>query len=389
MKKKATREQTRAQNRQLVLKTIYDQGKISRAQIARLTRLARPTVSDVVAELIEQGLVVELGYAPSTGGKRPMLLKVDADALHMIAVDLSRSDFRGVVMDLRGEVKHRERRPWRRGAQRSALELVYDVLDALVAATDRPLLGISLGAPGLIDAVDGVVVQAVNMDWSDLPIRRLLEARYGVPVYVANDCQVAALGEYTFGNADQVRDLVVISGGWGIGCGMVLDGRLHHGNPMGAGEIGHVRVAENGRRCSCGNTGCLETVAGTYGIVEQVRALKNEREGLDLTEIGFDAVLEMYEAGDEAVREVVLAAGRGLGVVASHLAVILGGCDIRLAGQLAALGPAVLDAMREEISSRALTELSRRTRVASATLGDDIVLLGASALLLRHELGVL
>ncbi len=389
MKKKATREQTRAQNRQLVLKMIYDQGEISRAQIARLTRLARPTVSDVVTELMEQALVVELGYAPSTGGKRPMMVSVDPDARHMIAVDLSRSDFRGVVMDLRGEVKVRERRPWRRGGQHTALDLVYDLLDALVATTDRPLLGIALGAPGLIDAVDGVVVQAVNMDWTDLPIRRLLEERYGVPVYVANDCQVAALGEYTLGDADQLCDLVVISGGWGIGCGMVLDGRLHHGNPIGAGEIGHVRVEENGRRCSCGNTGCLETVAGTHGIVERVRALQRERGGADPAEIGFDAVLAMYEAGDEGVREVILAAGRGLGVVASHLAVILGGCDIRLAGHLAALGPAVLDAIREEIAARALTELARRTRVASATLGDDIVLLGASALLLRHELGVL
>ncbi len=196
MKKKVTHEQTRVLNRQLVTKTIYDAGEISRAEVARVTRLTRPTVSDLVAELMSQRLVVEVGYAPSTGGKRPMLLRIDADAQNTISIDLSRKDFCGAVLDLRGEVQHREYRRWRN--DRPSLDLIFELVDSLVAAADRPLLGIGVGTPGLIDAAHGVVVAAVNQEWTNVPLRQLLEERYGVPAYVANDCQAAALGEFTF-----------------------------------------------------------------------------------------------------------------------------------------------------------------------------------------------
>ena len=390
MKKKFTHEQTRVLNRQLVTKTIYDAGQISRAQVARVTRLTRPTISDMVAELMAQGLVVEVGYAPSTGGKRPMLLRVDEDARHMVSIDLSRKDFRGAVIDLRGEVRHREHRPLR--GDRRSLDLVFELVDALVAAADRPLLGIGVGTPGLIDAVNGVIVAAVNQEWTDVPLRRLLEERYGVPAYVANDCQVAALGEFTFGNVNGVQDLVVISVGWGIGAGIVLGGQLLHGNPFGAGEIGHTAVVEHGERCSCGNFGCLETVSGSQAIVRRVRELVARRDGPPgrrSEDITFDVVCKMFHSGDEGVGEVVYAAGRGLGTAVAYLVGTLGGCPIRLAGQVAILGPGLLEVIREEMARRTLPALADRTHIDFATLGNDIVLRGASALVLHHELGVL
>lgn len=390
MKKKVTHEQTRVLNRQLVTKTIYDAGEISRAEVARVTRLTRPTVSDLVAELMSQRLVVEVGYAPSTGGKRPMLLRIDADAQNTISIDLSRKDFCGAVLDLRGEVQHREYRRWRN--DRPSLDLIFELVDSLVAAADRPLLGIGVGTPGLIDAAHGVVVAAVNQEWTNVPLRQLLEERYGVPAYVANDCQAAALGEFTFGNVNGVQDLVVISVGWGIGAGIVVNGQLLHGTPFGAGEIGHIVVAENGERCSCGGFGCLETVSSSQAIVRQVHALlarRGDPRAISPEQVSFDRVCELFHEGDAEVREVVRAAGRGLGTVAAYLVGVLGIYHLRFAGQVTAIGPFLLEAVREEMVRLLLPALADEAQLEFATLGSDIVLKGASALVLHHELGVL
>ena len=392
MSEKATREQTRILNQRLVLKTIYHGEQISRAQIARVTQLTRPTVSDRVADLMEEGLVIEVGYGPSTGGKPPILVSMDKDAHHLICIDLSRRDFRGAITDLRGEIIHRDHRPLPRIDGDLALSLVYELLDALVTATDRPILGIGVGTPGLIDVVNGVIVQAVNQDWRNVPLRRLLEDRYGIPVHLANDCQVSALGEYTFGSNDGIQNLVVISVGWGIGSGIVLNGQLLHGNPLGAGEIGHVSVVENGKLCRCGHFGCLETVAGAQAIVQEVRELVRNRPGTPLEsgpeEITFDKVCEMFHAGDMDVRQIIRAAGQGLGIAAANMIGTLGGCQIRLTGVLTCLGPFLLDVIREEVSRRTLAALAEKTHVDFAGLGNDIIIRGAAAMLLTQELGV-
>ena len=392
MTEKATREQTRILNQRLVLKTVYHGEEISRAEIARVTQLTRPTVSDRVADLMEEGLVIEVGHGPSTGGKPPILVSVDRDAYHLICIDLSRQVFQGAITDLRGEIIHRDHRPLPKTDGDLALSLVYDLLDALVTTTDRPILGIGVGTPGLIDAVNGVIVQAVNQDWRNVPLRRLLEDRYGIPVHMANDCQVAALGEYTFGDNGGVQNLVVISVGWGIGSGIVLNGQLLHGNPLGAGEIGHVTVVENGKLCSCGHFGCLETVAGAEAIVQQVRELAQNRPGTPLEsgpeEITFDKVCEMFHAGDMDVRRIMRAAGQGLGIAAANVIGTLGSCQIRLAGLLTCLGPFLLDVIREEVSKRTLAALAEKTHVDFASLGNDIIIRGAAAMLLTQELGV-
>jgi N-acetylglucosamine repressor len=394
--RKATPERARAHNSQLVLKTIYDSGQTSRADIARATRLARPTVSDVVSDLMEQGLVEEVGYAPSTGGRRPILLQVVDDSRHLIGIDLARRDFRGAVINLRGRVRHRVDLPLHGRDVDAALALVYDLVDALVEAAGSPLLGIGIGAPGLVDAANGVMHQAVNLNWRDVPLRRLLEERYDLPVYMANDCQVAALAEYTFGDTSSTKDLVVINVGWGVGAGIVLNGHVLHGNPFGAGEIGHVTVVEGGEQCRCGNCGCLETVASRRAIVRRAQAVAQSDPRSLLHQfaaspeaITLDTVLQAFEAGDEAVRQVIHEAGQSLGVAVANLVGVLGSCRILISGSVTCFGQFLIDVIRGEMVRRCLPALASDTEVGVVSLGADIVFLGASALLLHHELGLL
>ena len=190
---KATSKQTKAYNTRLVLRTIYDHDRISRADIARATGLTRPTVSDAVAGLSRRGLVEEVGQGPSAGGKPPILLSVIDDSRHAIGIDLASDEFRGAVVNRRGEIRHRASLPLDGRDGEVALERVYELVDHLLSATGSPLLGIGIGTPGLMDPTKGIVRRAVNLDWQDLPLRSLLKQRYGLPLYLANDPQVAAL----------------------------------------------------------------------------------------------------------------------------------------------------------------------------------------------------
>ena len=168
-------------------------------------------------------------------------------ARHLIGIDLANSEFRGAVTDLRGRIIHRVSLPVHDQDGKAALELVYALCEQLLPAATSPLLGIGIGTPGLIHAQKGVVRKAVNLDWADLPLRDLVAKRCALPVYIANDSHVAALGEYIFGQTRKTPNLVVVKVGRGVGAGIVLNGRLYHGDGSGAGEIGHVRVVEDGR----------------------------------------------------------------------------------------------------------------------------------------------
>ncbi len=379
---KATHGQTRLHNRRLVLRTLYDFGPISRAEVARRTGLTRTTVSDVVTGLIGDGMTAEVGRGPSSGGKAPILLSVVEDARHVIGLDLGESAFVGALVNLRGEVRRRVELAVEDRDGAGALELVYRLVDELLGDAGDSLLGIGVGTPGVIDTGRGVIRWAVNLDWQDLPLGRLLEERYDVPVNVANDSQAAALAEYTFGgDASRRPNLVAIKVGRGIGAGIVLNGTLYQGDGFGAGEIGHVVVEDDGARCRCGRFGCLETVASGVAIVAHAREL-----GLDAGSIA--DVRRALDAGDEAALSAARFAGRYLGRAVAALVGALDIHEIVVHGPVAELGAPWLEAIRDEATRRSLPLLADRIQVREARIAADEVVLGASALLMTRELGL-
>jgi len=393
---KATHEQTKIHNKNLVLKIIYDHREVSRADIARITYLTPPTVSTTVAELIEEGLVEETGYGPSAGGKPPTLLRVVDDSRHLIGIDLANSEFRGAVINLRGQIIYQASVPVTPGDGQTALELVYQLMDRLIAAVSRPLLGIGVGTPGLVDAQRGVVRKAVNLDWQDLPLRDLLETRYNLPVFVANDSHVAAVAEYVFGQERKRANLIILKVGRGVSAGIVLNGRLHYGDGSGAGEIGHVRVVEQGALCSCGHYGCLETVTSSRFIVERARAIAQENSHSLLHQfaptpeaITTDVVIQAFEAGDEEVRQIIAEVGHYLGVAVANLVGTLNIQSILIGGRVARFGEPLLEPIRQEMNQRAMSMLADETQVSLSRLGQEIVILGAAALILTHELSLI
>lgn len=394
---KATHKRSREHNTRLALRTIYSKGPISRAEVARITDLTPPTVSDVVSNLISRDLVSEVGFAPSSSGRRGILLKISEDSHHLIGIDLSRQDFRGAIANLRGEIRHRENLPLHNLDGDAALELVYDLINALVEKSTSPLLGIGIGAPGLVDSHKGVLQQSVNLNWRYIQFRNLLESRFNLPVYMANDCQVAALAVHTFYNQEDAElPLVVINAGWGVGSGIILKNQLLHGHPVGAGEIGHVKVVENGELCACGNSGCLETVASSRAIIKRVRDRIEDNPDSSLRkmipdpdQVSIESAILALEAGNEDVRQMVYEAGIALGIAAANLVGVLGRCRILLRGEVSLFGQILIDTIWEELEKRTLPSLARVSTLDILDVGPDIVIQGASALILQNELGVL
>jgi N-acetylglucosamine repressor len=387
--RKVTQQHTKEHNRNLTLKTVFAHESVSRAEISRITKLTRSTVSDIVASLVAEGLVVEVGVGSSRGGKSPILLSLVADARHVIGLDLAHDRFSGAVLNLRGKIRQRVDLPAEGVGGDAALRLVYKVLDKLVRSANRPLLGIGVGTPGLVDTRGGVVVNAVNLSWQNLPLRQLLQDRYDLPVAVINDSQAAAIGEHTFGEGyTPESSLVVINVRNGIGAGIIINGQVFHGVGGGAGEIGHIVVVrEGGLPCRCGHTGCLETVASTRAVVERARMMARHVPGSVLAEspdtIGLDSLQRAFANGDPLARQVVLEAGRFLGLAVSVIVATLSIRRILIAGEMTRFGPALLDSVKEGLAQTLFPRLIDETRVEFDRLGHDEIILGASALLLN------
>ncbi|WGL51045.1 ROK family transcriptional regulator [Nocardioides sp. BP30] len=360
---KLLQEDARRHHRALILQELFAEGPRSRADLARSSGLTRVTVSDLVAELIEDDLVAELG-APveSRVGKPPILVGLRGDALQIVVLDLSVDDqVTGAVLTLAGEVCSRDEQPLGGAKGDAALALVHTLTRRLLDRADHRVLGVGVGSPGIVDPA-GTVVDAPNLGWHQVPLAAGLHEAFGLPVYVANDANTAVLGEHTYGQAGE-GGLMLLRVGTGVGAGLVLEGALLHGHRNAAGEIGHVVVDPEGQPCACGRVGCLETIVA----VPHLRP-------------------RLAQAADpDAVRTAV---GEQLGRVLSPVVGALNLHELVLSGPAELLDGALLAATDRVIREYTMPVSGEQLVVRTSTLGDDVVLLGAAVLVLAGELGV-
>ncbi|MFT4083174.1 MAG: ROK family transcriptional regulator [Nocardioides sp.] len=359
---KLRQEDARRHHRALLLQQLFQGGPASRADLARSTGLTRVTVSDLVAGLLDQGLVSELG-APveSRVGKPPTLIGLEPDSTHILALDLSAVGvMTGAVVNLAGDVVARLDKPseGRRGS--AAVALVHELTRDLLGLTDRPVLGIGVGSPGIV-GTDGTVIDAPNLAWANEPLAAGLRTVFDLPAHVSNDANTAVLGEHTFGEAGE-GGLMLLRVGSGVGSGFVLEGALLHGHVGAAGEIGHVIVDPDGERCACGRVGCLETLLA----VPRMRARLATG----------DPVAELTRIGES------------LGGVLAPIVGALNLHELVLSGPAELLDGPLRAAADRTIRQRAMPVSAEHLVVRTSTLGDDVTLVGAAVLVLAAELGV-
>jgi predicted NBD/HSP70 family sugar kinase/biotin operon repressor len=366
-------EHARSHNRSLVLQTLYRAGQQSRADLARSTGLTRVTISDLVAELMLEGLVVETGQREdSRPGKPATLLDIDRTAFQIVGIDLSDyAMFRGALLDLDGTILERREIALAGSTGTDAVEKVADLVGRLIDLATRPILGIGVGSPGVVD-LRGTVLTAPNLGWEDLPLQAELEDRFGLPVVVANDANAAVLAEHSFGGADS--DLMLVKVGHGVGAGLLLGGTPLFGSRFAAGEIGHVVVGtEGGLPCVCGKTGCLETWLATPRLDAAIAA----------------ATASGDPKGTASAEESVLAeAGRHLGIALAPVVGALNLAEIVLSGPTRLLDGPLAAATIDTLRNRTMAEFHGDLTLRMTTLGEDIVVRGAAVMVLSGQLGV-
>jgi predicted NBD/HSP70 family sugar kinase len=359
-------EHARGHNRSLVMQTLYREGQLSRADISRETGLTRVTISDLVADLIGENLVIEIGQREDARpGKPATLLDLNRDAFQIVGVDLSEyAKFRGAVLDLDGKILSRAELPLAGSTGDDAEAKVVALVETLVAKATRPILGIGVGSPGVVDLA-GVVLTAPNLGWTNRSLQRNLAERFSTPVVVSNDANAATLAEHSFGGA--TSDMMLIKVGHGVGSGLLLGGIPLFGSRFAAGEIGHVVVGtDGGLICVCGKHGCLETWLATPRL---------------------DAALAIAETS-EAGEQILWAAGERLGIALAPVVGALDLAEIVLSGPTELLDGTLARATIETIRARTMPEFHGNLVLRMTTLGEDIVLRGAAVMVLSGQLGV-
>jgi len=355
----------------------------TRGELGAATGLARSTVAQRIDALIGAGLVVEVGGAPSTGGRPPSLLGFNADAGVVLAADLGATHSRIAVCNLLAESLAETTAELDINSGPEAvlgwLEETFDELLADIGKTRGEVRGVGIGVPGPVDFARGMAVNPPIMaGWHLYPIKDRLATRYRAPVLVDNDVNIMALGE-CWVMEPKVDDFVFVKLGTGIGSGLILGGVLHRGADGAAGDIGHVRTTSDEVVCRCGNNGCLEASAGGGALAAQLRA-----DGLEVA--GGRDVVRLLERGNEEATRAVRQAGRLIGQVLASMVNLLNPSLIMIGGDLARAEQQLLAGIREVVYQRSTTLSTTDLSITTSALRDRAGITGAAATAIDHIL---
>ena len=366
--------EARAHNRAVVLQHLFQSGPESRAELARTTGLTRVTMSALVEDLMNEGLVIELGREDRPGkvGKRATLVGLSEETWQIAAINLTNDGvLSGAILTLGGRIVHRLQEQSALPQGDAGIDSLTNFCHKVTDTADCQILGVGVSSPGIITP-DGTVEQAPNRGWYGVPLAQILEERLSLPVHVANDANCAALAEYTFGGA-QGDGLLRIVIGHGVGAGIVAAGALMQGSENAAGEIGHVTIVDDrdgpdsplgpAQLCACGRRGCLETVLSEPALRKVITA-------------------------SDTPEPTLTAIGTRLGILLAPIVATLNISEVIVSGPDELLEGPLLSAADTTIRERTLPRSHRSLRVRLSTPGHDGPLQGAAVLVLSGRLGI-
>lgn len=394
-----TRSRTTFSSRRRILDLLLARETVSRAELSRLTHFNKPTVSHLVAGLIEEGIVQEIGSGRSTGGRKPILLSVRGTSRLVVGVEIDATTCRLLLVTLHGERLAMIDLPLETTEVANVVETIATGIDSLFSNGDRSrLLGCGVAVPGLVDPANDTVDSAARLGWEGAPLRALLVARLGVPVAVTDRGKAAGLGELWVLGKERAHDLIYLYLGQGVAGAIVLGREIHWGASNIAGEIGHVTVDPDGPACPCGNRGCLEALVSTSAIVTRARhRLSLEPVGplaamLDAQTSDREVVAAIGRAadgGDPVAVDIVSKTAQWLAIAIASLVNVLNPSVVVLGGPTAEWGRTLTDAIDREVGQRALPPARRAMRVVIGHARDLAAPLGAAALILQQAADLL
>ena len=374
-------------NRQFVLNYIRDREPISRAEIARSTELQRSTVSTIVEELKDEGLIEEIGAGASTGGRRPTLLRLRAAGATAIGVDITPSFTTIATSDLVGRVIAREQFENSPRPEELAAHVVERLRDIAGREHQGAIAGVGVSLPGLVDTETGRAIFIPFFRWRDWPVAEEIARATGLKARVDNDANAAALAELWFGRPEVsgARDFILALVAEGIGTGIVFDGQIYRGERGAAGEFGHMIVGQDAPvACSCGNRDCWEAFASERAAVARYLNNKGDTEGQ--TNVAFGEVVERALGGEQAAIDALTETAHYLGIGISNLIVGLSPEAVVVGGHITRAWPIIAPSLEETIQ-RSIRRGLPSARIVASTL-EEPTLMGSLSLVLASKFGL-
>jgi len=376
----------------MIVKRLYFDKAMSCAELSVLFDKSIPSIAKAINELIKEGFVVEQGYAPSSGGRRPLMYAINAKAMFILAVAMDQLSARIQLIDLHNtpvaEMATLELKLYNND---QALPALIDHLNTYIKDSGIPknkIAGIGVGMPGFINAVEGI--NYTYLDAGGESLSQYITNKTGINTYIDNDSSLIALAEQKFGIARSQQEVMVINLGWGIGLGMIIDGKIFRGYNGFAGELSHIPLSEDGALCTCGKRGCLEAEASMLVVaqkaeegIKQGRVTSLKPNNGESKAMG-DSLMDAANQGDQFALELLSDAGYKIGKALAILIHIMNPANIVLSGRGAKVGKILLAPIQQALHKYCIPRLSQGTELLISSLGFDAELIGAAVLVMEN-----
>ncbi|MFW6289417.1 MAG: ROK family transcriptional regulator [Mariniphaga sp.] len=373
-----------------ILYLLYKHGSLSGPVISKRIGVSLPTVISLLNELIELKYVESCGTGASRGGRKPVLFGLAGNSIFIIACEIER--YRGKII-----IYNSHNKPVTSLVKfethiddNKLIDKIYHHAQELIGKhqiNEARILGVGITMPGLIDEEEGINFTIKNEAYRN--VKQRLEQRFNKLVYVNNDARMQAYGEYHFGAAHGYSNAIIVTWNWGVGLGVIIDGKLYNGSTGFAGELSHIQLVEDGNLCICGKRGCLETVTSAYVLVQEAIKGINEERVSQLTqqfngrtnELKPEDVIQAARTGDEfsihLLHQVGLALGKGLSVTLQ----LLNPGIIVLGGPVSAANQYVLTSIQQSLNKYCLEQIYVNTKIVISDIWEHSGLLGVTAML--------
>jgi predicted NBD/HSP70 family sugar kinase len=364
------------ENTSIILKLVRSNPGISRAEIVRVSGLTAPTVSRLADFLIQNGIIRERKKKTKNIGRNPIGLYFNEDAFYIIGIDFSYLHVTGALINLSGKIilKQTIYIDSESFSDKNFSE-VHDIIrNLIIKAGGKKVLGVGFSSPGMIDHGRGVLIRIPNFHFlQNVPVKDIIEKKFNLPTIVANDANVEAVGEKHFGFGRDVSDFVLLHIGYGIGMGIIIGKKLYAGNFGVSGEIGHTSIdRKNGKKCDCGNRGCVELYAGLMGILSDV----SNKLGRKISTV--NELKMLVSNGNNETIDILKEKGKLIGYVLVNVINILAPQKIVVTGSVSSIGNSIIAPIKMVVDERSFYGIGKNIPIVLSKLGKNSTLIGAA-----------
>lgn len=379
-----------------ILQNLYFQGAQTNTEICDHFNISSPTSIRLLNQLIQEGWIKKDGLGKSAGGRKPDLYRLEDKCFYTVGIQLERFKIKMAVFDNHNKkIAEFEDIPFQIEEEKSIVDHLYEKTNDLIknsGINPEDLLGIGISMPGLVSSQEGKNFTYFLNEEDSESLQQVLKKKFGKPVYILNDAKSACLAEFCFGLAHQKDNVLVISMDWGIGLGIIIEGKMHQGSSGFAGEFGHIPLIDDGLLCHCGKRGCLETVASGMALARMARegikagesSVLSKFSAKEIERLQPQTIIDAANKGDQFAINILSRVGINLGKGIAILIQLFNPELIILEGKFAEAQQFITTPIQQSINTYCMAQLREKTTVSLSTLGDDSVLLGSVATVMEN-----